>query len=206
MPKSNVDTQKPAGNRGRNSDGRQRILAAAIQLFGERDYGDVSTQDIAERAGVSRRLMWYHFKTKEEIRDDTDAIVLEALGRLPLLAASATIAENFQIVARTLSGQADYTLKVRYLQRMLMDTGPRGEAAMACLLARLALYDELIDPAKCTAEEREREIIALSVLAGPILLRHHLERHYGVDVNSAEETVVRAEAQSKVYAMLMQRN
>jgi AcrR family transcriptional regulator len=45
-------------------DRRQQILEAAQALFAERPYEEVSTADIAERAGTSRPNLHYHFRTK----------------------------------------------------------------------------------------------------------------------------------------------
>lgn len=46
---------------------RDRIVAAAIDLFSERSYDGASTRDIATRAEVTQPLVNYHFRTKEEL-------------------------------------------------------------------------------------------------------------------------------------------
>ncbi|HVN50933.1 MAG TPA: TetR/AcrR family transcriptional regulator [Acidimicrobiales bacterium] len=46
---------------------RQRILAAALDLFADRSYDGASTRDIAQRAGVSQPSVNYHFRTKHEL-------------------------------------------------------------------------------------------------------------------------------------------
>lgn len=43
------------------------LMAAAIELFMERDYASVTIQDITRRAGVTHSLVYYHFKNKEEL-------------------------------------------------------------------------------------------------------------------------------------------
>jgi AcrR family transcriptional regulator len=48
---------------------RQRIVAAADQLFYRQGYEHTSFSDIAESVGVSRGNFYYHFKTKDEILD-----------------------------------------------------------------------------------------------------------------------------------------
>jgi AcrR family transcriptional regulator len=51
--------------RGRPSQGaRDAVLAAALELFVERDYDEVSTEEIVERSGVSRGALYHHFPTK----------------------------------------------------------------------------------------------------------------------------------------------
>ncbi|MGU3293211.1 TetR/AcrR family transcriptional regulator [Williamsia sp. M5A3_1d] len=46
---------------------RDRMVAAASELFAERDYGDVTIADIATRAGVAHGLLFHHFSNKEGI-------------------------------------------------------------------------------------------------------------------------------------------
>lgn len=51
-----------------SADGtRDRILAAALDLFSERSFEGASTRLIAERAGVPQPLLAYHFGNKEEL-------------------------------------------------------------------------------------------------------------------------------------------
>jgi AcrR family transcriptional regulator len=54
--------------RGRPSEGaREALLAAAHELFMERDYDRVSTEEILERSGVSRGALYHHFPTKLDV-------------------------------------------------------------------------------------------------------------------------------------------
>jgi TetR/AcrR family transcriptional regulator len=46
---------------------RDRIVAAATDLFSERSFDGASTRDIAARAGVTQPLLGYHFKSKEAL-------------------------------------------------------------------------------------------------------------------------------------------
>jgi len=46
---------------------RERILAAALDLFSERSFEGASTRLIAEHAGVQQPLLAYHFGSKEEL-------------------------------------------------------------------------------------------------------------------------------------------
>jgi AcrR family transcriptional regulator len=46
---------------------RDRIIAAATDLFSERSYDGASTREIAARADVTQPLVNYHFRTKEEL-------------------------------------------------------------------------------------------------------------------------------------------
>lgn len=54
--------------RGRPSEGaRDALVAAAHDLFVERDYDRVSTAEILGRSGVSRGALYHHFPTKLDL-------------------------------------------------------------------------------------------------------------------------------------------
>lgn len=57
----------PEARRGRERDGRKRILAAALDLFAEKGFDSVSTAEIAKEAGSSQSVVHYHFETKEAL-------------------------------------------------------------------------------------------------------------------------------------------
>jgi len=46
---------------------RLKILSSARTLFAERGFEGTSTRDIAERAGVNKRLIFYYFESKEDL-------------------------------------------------------------------------------------------------------------------------------------------
>jgi AcrR family transcriptional regulator len=46
---------------------RERIVAAAADLFSERSFDGATTREIATRAGVTQPLLHYHFRSKDEL-------------------------------------------------------------------------------------------------------------------------------------------
>lgn len=46
---------------------KERIVAAAVDLFSERSFDGASTREIAARAGVTQPLLNYHFRSKDEL-------------------------------------------------------------------------------------------------------------------------------------------
>jgi AcrR family transcriptional regulator len=52
---------------GRRTDTRERIQKMALDLFSEQGYEKTSLREIAERLGVTKAALYYHFKTKEGI-------------------------------------------------------------------------------------------------------------------------------------------
>src|SRR6056297_1011972 len=46
---------------------KKEIMSAASELFHEKGYLNTTTQDIIKKVGISRGLLYYHFKSKEDI-------------------------------------------------------------------------------------------------------------------------------------------
>ena len=67
MPRSSTDT-------------RERILQAAYELFYAKGFARVGVDAVAEKAGLTKRTLYYHFTSK----DDLLAAVLEHRGELAL--------------------------------------------------------------------------------------------------------------------------
>jgi AcrR family transcriptional regulator len=57
----------PAGGYARGDETRQRIIDAAIKLFGEHGFAGASTRDIAAAAGVNPPALQYYFENKEGV-------------------------------------------------------------------------------------------------------------------------------------------
>lgn len=53
--------------RKNNPDAKDRILKAAIKVFAEKSFEGSRVDEIAKEANVSKSLIYYHFKSKDEI-------------------------------------------------------------------------------------------------------------------------------------------
>ena len=75
-------TPDPAVPRSRRPRGvtRERILDVALELFNEQGYEQTSLREIAERVGVTKAALYYHFERKEDILLELHLRV-HALGR-----------------------------------------------------------------------------------------------------------------------------
>ena len=60
---------------------KQDILHAAIAEFGRVGYRDASTNEIVKKAGVSKGLLFHHFKCKEQLYTACQIYVLEEYGK-----------------------------------------------------------------------------------------------------------------------------
>nr|MDT0657797.1 TetR/AcrR family transcriptional regulator [Micromonospora sp. DSM 115978] len=63
---------------------RSRIQAVALELFTEQGYERTSLREIAERLGVTKAALYYHFKSKDDI---VNSFVSDRISRLDDLVA-----------------------------------------------------------------------------------------------------------------------
>jgi TetR/AcrR family transcriptional regulator len=106
-------------------DVRSRILDAAEAVFAERGYAAAATREIAERAGIGKRMLFYYFPTK-------DAVYRATLERI--IAALVSIHEAFRRepgpvgLTDAMEGITYFAASslpaVRILVREIMDDGP----------------------------------------------------------------------------------
>jgi len=62
---------------------RASILAAALTVFGKRGYEHVRSDDVAAAAGVSKALIYEHFRSKEDLYLELlDVVVRDAMARV----------------------------------------------------------------------------------------------------------------------------
>lgn len=65
---------------GSSERNRDRILAAALEVFAQRGFDGATTAAIARRAGVTQPLVHYHFATKDDLWRGALTELLEELG------------------------------------------------------------------------------------------------------------------------------
>ncbi|HEX3621439.1 MAG TPA: helix-turn-helix domain-containing protein [Acidimicrobiales bacterium] len=58
-----------SGGRRTRSDSRQRIVAAAVELFSSQGYAGTSIRDIAAALGMTKASLYYYFESKDQILD-----------------------------------------------------------------------------------------------------------------------------------------
>jgi AcrR family transcriptional regulator len=106
---------------------RASILEAALTVFGERGYEHVRADDVAAAAGVSKALIYEHFRGKEELYLELlDTVVAQAMGRVIEVGSppGATGVERFEPAVRaTLEWMHDEPHAFRLLVRSVSDPG-----------------------------------------------------------------------------------
>jgi AcrR family transcriptional regulator len=76
------------GRKARGVATRERLLAAARQLFGEHGYEATSIESVLEASGVARGALYHHFKSKAEL---FDAVLAEVLIEIAERTAAAAV-------------------------------------------------------------------------------------------------------------------
>jgi AcrR family transcriptional regulator len=157
-----VESQEPST--------RDRILAAAVDLFTGRSYQAASMRQIAEAVGITKASLYHHFRSKDEILTELLTPLLDQLD--DVLTAAAT---ERGLVARrrqVLEGSADVMLSHREVLMLLRDTSVYGEDGLG-LAARIMVWTQ--NATKLLAgrggwKDQVRAAQALSALADPISL------------------------------------
>jgi AcrR family transcriptional regulator len=135
----------------RRGDTRARIQRVALELFAEQGYERTSLREIAERLGVTKAALYYHFKSKEDIvRSFTE----DYFSRLDALIAWGS--------DQPLSAQTGHKVIERYIT-LLMDS-----SEVFLFLERNQAFVRSADGGKHRFEQFRPRLNALvEIIAGP---------------------------------------
>jgi AcrR family transcriptional regulator len=115
-------------------DTRERILETALDLFIEQGYETTSLREIAERIGVTKPAIYYHFSSKEEI--------LRTLIE-PILAVQGQAADSLQIkpTRREWSERISTLIDWMLPHRRLFELFERNQGALESLAHSSEFYE-----------------------------------------------------------------
>lgn len=166
------------------------IRIAAMDLFAERGYAEVTIREIAAAAGVSPALVIHHYGSKERLRavleERVAAFVETMLADLAKVQEEGGTATVTQLLADRLEGEPAIA---GYIRRLLCDGGPAGMALFARLyqVARTGMQAlEQAGVIRPSADEAVRDAFLLSNDLAVVLLRPHISQVMGVDPLSRE--------------------
>ncbi|MYT27435.1 MULTISPECIES: TetR/AcrR family transcriptional regulator [unclassified Streptomyces] len=103
---------------------RQQLIDCTIDLISTRGYSSTSLSAIAERAGVSKAAVLYHFSSKDNLTRAALTQVLEQFGghvRERVEAAEDPLAALVAYVHAMIGYQRDHRRQVRVITEMLLD-------------------------------------------------------------------------------------
>jgi AcrR family transcriptional regulator len=166
------------------------IRIAAMGLFAERGYADVTVRQIAAAAEVSPALVIHHYGSKEKLRgvleERVAAFVESMLAELTRVQEEGGTATVAQLVSDRLEREP---AMAGYMRRLLCDGGPAGVALFERLyqVARTGMQAlEQAGVVRTSRDEAVRDAFLLSNDLAILLLRPHLSQVVGIDPLSRE--------------------
>jgi AcrR family transcriptional regulator len=127
---------------------KSEILDHATRLFGERGYEGTSMGDLAERVGVRKASLFYHFASKEALYEAVMARLVSAVGEqiAVALAEDGSFEARLDALSDAITGVlAAQPYAARILIREAMDDGPVMKATLGdAVLAVLGVATEFV--------------------------------------------------------------
>ncbi len=106
--------------------GREAIVAAAIEIFARKGYAGASTREICAGAGVTKPVLYYHFRGKEHLYRE---LMIDSFGshQKQLLSASqsrGTLRERLvRMVQTDFQATKENPMRTKFILRMIFSPG-----------------------------------------------------------------------------------
>ncbi|HEX4214284.1 MAG TPA: TetR/AcrR family transcriptional regulator [Candidatus Dormibacteraeota bacterium] len=161
---------------------RSRIREAALRLMAERGLAGTSIRDVAREAGVSPGLVQHHFHTKERLKQEVDAWVVEQLrGEFESVTVSGSMAQVSDQFCRAVVrfGTSCPELPA-FIARTLLEGGAMAEGMFDGLvgLTRASLELVAAEGGLWPGTDMVWASIQLTMMwLGPLLVQPLIERH-----------------------------
>ena len=158
---------------------RARVRDAAITLFGRAGFAATSVRAIADLASVSPGLVIHHFGSKEKLRAECDAHVVEQLGDRKNGLDDSNLARSMQLMLADLD---TYRPALDYLGHMLLDGSPGGDRLLDDLvtmteeLLEAGVADGTMEP---SSDPRMRAVMVALQGVMPVVLQRQFARLLG---------------------------
>jgi AcrR family transcriptional regulator len=151
------------------TDTRQRILDVSSELFVEQGYDGTSLREIAERLGISKAALYYHFAGKDQILFALLEPAKEMIGQLHLqLEAAHDVREWADALEWVVNGVFDN----RAVFRLIARNRHSAEAILDALIDDMQheqlheLVEKAAEAASANLGEQVRMIAALGAVTG----------------------------------------
>ncbi|GAA1521671.1 TetR family transcriptional regulator [Dactylosporangium maewongense] len=157
-------------------DVRAHIQRVALEMFIEDGYDKTSLREIAEKLGVTKAALYYHFPTKDDIVNSLIEHRIAAVDALMEWAEAQprTEATRIEFLQRyfVLHDVAKHEHVIRFFERnqTLINTLPAGKL-MKGQMERV--FGFLMDPAESTVQQLRRAMAIFTIHAGHFVLRGH---------------------------------
>ncbi|MFF7634122.1 TetR/AcrR family transcriptional regulator [Kitasatospora sp. NPDC008050] len=184
---------------------RARIIAVALELFAEQGYEKTSLREIADRLGVTKAALYYHFKTKDDIVhgivESMAAPIDEAISWGEQQSWSTEVRD--ELVRRFAAGMAERAPLLRFFH----DNQPalRGSPAGLEFKRRMLRMVGMVQGPGASFEDRLRATMALfSVNSAFFLLKHDPDQECGLPPLAAARATSEAEAMQAALTVALE--
>ena len=172
---------------------RAQLLSAALEVFVAQGYHAAAMDDIAERAGVSKPVLYQHFPGKLDLYlalldQSCDTIVSAASAALE------STEDNKQRVTATMHAFYDYVASAEGAFRLVFESDLTNEPAVRARVDRVT-----IECAKLIAHviaddtglpEEQSQLLAVSLVGmGQVSARFWLQEHGTIDQDAAASLI-----------------
>lgn len=171
------------------SKGKERLLEAAIELFGRDGFDGTSVRAVADRAGVSFALIRVAFGSKEGLRDAAEKMVFDEIFRLSTFTGFVSSSDEVIGFIRDQAEQfRQLKPKLAFIRRCILEQRPSANDYIRRMIDHLRengiyrLNQQL--PEDSWLQDPIRMIM---IRLGYFLLSPNIEQLMGVDLMSMEE-------------------
>ena len=161
---------------GRAVETRERILAAAIEVFAEKGFAQASTREIAKRARANIASLHYHFGDKADLYRAVFAQpsmrpTAEVLGVAPEEAPFEVIFRH--LIRQFLSGLADGRFPKLFAREQIEPSGLLGDTWIKEIhLTHDLVVGSLVRELRIAAPDKEVHRLAFALMGLPLILDH----------------------------------
>ncbi|HYB16570.1 MAG TPA: TetR/AcrR family transcriptional regulator, partial [Streptosporangiaceae bacterium] len=186
---------RPRSTRLPRHERRRQLLDAAREVFVSQGYHAAAMDEIAERAGVSKPVLYQHFPGKLELYlalldESVDALVETVRGALR------STADNRQRVAATFSAYFEYVAGQGQAFRLVFESDLGNEAAVRDRLERVQrecaeLVSQVVSQ-DAGLDEEEAHLLSVGMVGlAQVTARYWLSTQDRIPREAAEQLVAR---------------
>jgi len=186
---------RPRSNRLPRHERRRQLLDAALEVFVSQGYHAAAMDEIADRAGVSKPVLYQHFPGKLDLYlalldESVDALVDAVRGALR------STTDNKQRVAATFSAYFQYVAGEGQAYRLVFESDLSNESAVRARLERgqreCAEMISQVVRQDAGLEEDEAQLVSVGMVGlAQVTARYWLSRLDHIPREVAEQLVAR---------------
>lgn len=131
--------RRPTAEAEVSANGRERLLEAAIELFGRDGFEGTSVRTIADRAGVSFALIRVSYGSKEGLRDAAEQAVFSEV--LPLWKYAGDVSSGDDIVSFIRSNERNFRrirANIEFFRRCVLEQRPAANEFLSRVFGQLS--------------------------------------------------------------------